>query len=63
MTKEDALKMALDTLENVPIEYDFHGNPMDTEFGEQLETTLQALRKALAEPEQKPVAHMFGDKQ
>lgn len=51
-----AAEMALDALENVPIEYDFHGKPMDAEFGEQLETTLQALRQALAQPEQEPVA-------
>jgi len=47
MSKDEALSLALTTLENVPIEYDFHGNPIDAEFGEQLETTLQALRKAL----------------
>ena len=45
-----AAEMALEALENVPIEYDFHGKPMDAEFGEQLETTLQALRQALAPP-------------
>lgn len=52
MTKDEALKLALEALENAPIEYDFHGNPMDAEFGKQLDAAVQALRQALAEPEQ-----------
>ena len=50
MTKDEALKLALEALENAPIEYDFHGNPMDVEFGKQLDAAVQALRHALAEP-------------
>ena len=53
MTKDEAIRIALTALENVPIEYDFHGNPMDAEFGKQLDAAITALRQALAEP--KPV--------
>ena len=28
MTKDEAMKLALDALEGVRIEYDFHGNPL-----------------------------------
>ena len=50
MTKDKALKMALEALENVPIEYDYHGNPMYVESDKQIENALKAIRQALAEP-------------
>ena len=52
MTKDEALRIALEALENAPIEYDFHGNPMDAEFGKQLDAAITALRQALEQPEQ-----------
>ena len=61
MTKDEAMRLALDALENAPIEYDFHGNPMDAEFGEQRKTAIAALHQALAQPEQKPVAWLDSD--
>ena len=51
MTKDEALRIALEALENAPIEYDFHGNPMDVEFGKQLDAAITALRQALEQPE------------
>ena len=50
MTKDEAIRLALTALENAPIEYDFHGNPMDAEFGKQLDAAVQALRQALEQP-------------
>jgi len=45
--EQAAMQQALEALENAPIEYDFHGNPMDVEFGQQLEKAITALREAL----------------
>ena len=50
MTKDEAMRLALTALENAPIEYDFHGNPMDAEFGKQLNAAITALRQALEQP-------------
>lgn len=51
-----AMKQALDALENVRIEYDFHGNPADEE-NKMIEPAITALRQAIAEAEkQEPVA-------
>jgi soluble cytochrome b562 len=51
-----AMKQALEALENVRIEYDFHGNPADEE-NKMIEPAITALREAIAEAEkQKPVA-------
>ena len=58
MTKDEAMRLALDALENAPLEYDFHGDPMDTEFGLQKTAAIIALHQALAAPEQEPVAWM-----
>ncbi len=63
MTKDEAMRLALDALENAPIEYDFHGNPMDAEFGEQRKTAIAALYQALAQPEQEPVGEYRGTKE
>lgn len=52
MTKDEAIRLALAALVNAPIEYDFHGNPMDAEFGKQLDAAVQALRQALKQPRQ-----------
>lgn len=49
--EQAAMRQALGALENAPIEYDFHGNPMDVEFGQQLEKAITALREALAQPD------------
>jgi hypothetical protein len=51
MTKDEAIRLALTALENAPIEYDFHGNPMDAEFGKQLDVAITALRQALEQAE------------
>ena len=48
MTKDEAMKMALKALENVPIECDYHGNPVDAGLDKQIETAVKALRQALA---------------
>jgi len=60
MTKDEAMKLALEALENAPIEYDFHGNPMDAEFGKQLDAAVQALRQALEQTDQGPDAWWCG---
>lgn len=46
MTDREAMRLALEALENVPIEYDLHGNPVDVEFGKQLDAAITALRTA-----------------
>lgn len=46
MTDREAMRLALDALENAPIEYDLHGNPVDVEFGKQLDAAITALRTA-----------------
>lgn len=51
MSVRETMKLALEALENAPIEYDFHGNPMDAEFGKQLDAAIAALRQALEQPE------------
>jgi hypothetical protein len=51
MNHIEAMRIALETLENAPIEYDFHGNPMDAEFGKQLDAAVQALLQALEQPD------------
>ena len=61
MTKDEAMCLALDALENAPIEYDFHGDPMDAEFGKQQTAAITALHQALAAPEQEPVAWLDSD--
>ena len=54
-TLEQAARQALEALENAPIEYDFRGNPMDVEFGIQLDNAVEALRQALEQqPKQEP---------
>ena len=58
MTKDEAIRLALTALENAPIEYDFHGNPMDAEFGKQLDAAVQALRQAL---ERQKWVHLLPD--
>ncbi len=45
-----AMKQALEALENVRIEYDFHGNPADEE-NKMIEPAITALRQAIAEAE------------
>ena len=49
-TLENAARMALEALEEVPIECDFHGNPVDEAFESQLDITVEALRQALEQP-------------
>ena len=44
MPDRETMKLALEALENVPIEYDLHGNPLDVEFGKQLDAAITALR-------------------
>ena len=58
MTKDEAFKLAEEALVNAPIEYDFHGNPMDAEFGKQLDAAVQALRQAL---ERQKWVHLLPD--
>ena len=56
----EALKLAEEALETAPIEYDFHGEPVDKEFAELSNKALAAIREALAEQEkQEPVAWMW----
>ena len=45
----EALKLAEEALESAPIEYDFHGNPMDEEYGKLSNKALAAIREALAD--------------
>jgi hypothetical protein len=58
MTKDEAIRLALTALENAPIEYDFHGKPMDAEFGKQLDAAITALRQAL---ERQTWVHLLPD--
>lgn len=51
MTKDEAMRMALDALENVTIEYDYHGNPVDAEFSKQVDATIKTLCQALEQPD------------
>jgi len=50
MTDRELMQMALGALEGVPIEYDFHGNPMD-EDAKKVEPAIKALRDRLAQSE------------
>ena len=43
-----AMQMALEALEDVHIEYDFHGNPID-KSNAAIEPAINALREALAQ--------------
>jgi hypothetical protein len=45
-----AMKQALEALENVRIEYDFHGNPADEE-NKMIEPAIATLRQAIAKAE------------
>ena len=58
-----AMEMALEALENAPIEYDFHGNPMDAEFGKQSTLAIEALRQALSQDHgfDRTASHMAGE--
>lgn len=49
MTNKKLLQMALELLEAVPIEYDYHGNPIDCGFSTQLDCVVIEIRKALEE--------------
>jgi len=61
MNKITALKLAEEALETAPIEYDFHGEPVDKEFAVLSNKALAAIREALAQPvKQEPMA--FADK-
>jgi len=52
-----AMQMALEALESAPVQYDFNSYPMLVMTPDTLQTTLTALREALAEQaEQEPVA-------
>ncbi len=54
-----AMKQALEALENVRIEYDFHGNPADEE-NKMIEPAITALRQAIAEAEkQEPIFYVI----
>ena len=44
---EQAARQALEALENVPMEYDFHGIPVDVAFGSQLDKAVESLSQAL----------------
>ena len=55
MTDRELMQMALDALEGVPFEYDFHGIPMD-EDAKKVEPAIKALRERLSQPEPEPVA-------
>ena len=56
---EAANKLAEEALESAPIEYDFHGNPMDEDYGKLSNKALAAIREALAEPvKQEPVGEV-----
>jgi hypothetical protein len=51
----EAMKQALEALENVHIEYDFHGNPADEE-NKMIAPAITALRQAIEQAEkQEPV--------
>ena len=49
-TDRELMQMALDVLEGVPIEYDFHGNPVDDD-AKKIKPTAEALRERLAQPD------------
>lgn len=49
MTDRELMQMAIDVLESVPIEYDFHGNPVD-EDAKNIAPAIQALRDRLEQP-------------
>ena len=55
-TDRELMQMALDALEGVPIEYDFHGNPMD-EDAKKVKPAIEALCDRLAQPEPEPVKY------
>ena len=53
----EAMKQAIEALENVRIDYDFHGNPLD-EDNKQIEPAITSLRQAIAEAEkQEPLEY------
>ncbi|CAB4121895.1 hypothetical protein UFOVP20_22 [uncultured Caudovirales phage] len=54
MTDREAMKMALDALLTCDVDYDYDENPYNTFDAEDVSEAIDALRQALAQPEQSP---------